>query len=219
MKNIIIGGTHGLGQEIAKKLQASGEETYVVGRSYDEAEHGDGLKVDLSKAEEARQLANTVKELGTSAISFFWVSGYGYNGDFAEQESPENMAAVNFGNVLPAAQQAFKSMLALQEVSHFVVVSSTTGYKARSDEAVYAGTKHAQVGFTRSLGLEAERLQSSVRVALFMPGGMQTPFWEGNQPGSYNEFLDPSKVAEHMVTVAEGQSATFYEEVIERGSL
>lgn len=219
MKNIIIGGTHGLGQEIAKKLQASGEQTFVVGRSYDEAEHGDGLKVDLSKAEEAQELANKVKELGATAINFYWVSGYGYNGDFAEQESPDKMAAVNFGNVLPAAQQAFKTMLALEEVSHFVVVSSTTGYKARTDEAVYAGTKHAQVGFTRSLGLEAERLQSNIRVSLFMPGGMQTPFWEGNEPGSYNEFLDPAKVADHMVTVAEQQDTTFYEEVIERGSL
>lgn len=219
MKNIIIGGTHGLGQEIAKKLQSSGEETFVVGRTYDESEHGDGLKVDLSKAEEAKELAHKVKELSASAINFYWVSGYGYSGDFAEQESPENMAAVNFGNVLPAAQRAFKSMLALEEVSHFVVVSSTTGYKARADEAVYAGTKHAQVGFTRSLGLEAERLKSNVRVTLFMPGGMQTPFWEGNQPGSFGEFLDPAKVADHMFTVAEQQDTTFYEEVIERGSL
>ena len=219
MKNIIIGGTHGLGQEIAKKLQASGEETFVVGRSYDEAVHGEGLRVVLAKAEEAKELGNKVKELGATAINFYWVSGYGYNGDFAEQEAPENMAAVNFGNVLPAAQEAFRSMLALQEVSHFVVVSSTTGYKARTDEAVYAGTKHAQVGFTRSLGLEAERLQSNVRVTLFMPGGMQTPFWEGNQPGSFSEFLDPAKVADHMITVTNEQSATFYEEVIERGSL
>lgn len=219
MKNIIIGGTHGLGHEIAQKLRASGEETFVVGRSYNEAVHGEGLKIDLSKKEDAKELANKVEKLGATAISFYWVSGYGYTGDFAEQESPEDMAAVNFGNVLPAAQEAFRSMTALQEVSHFVVVSSTTGYKARADEAVYAGTKHAQVGFTRSLGLEAGRLQSNVRVALFMPGGMQTPFWEGNRPGVYDEFLDPKKVADHMVTAVQQQDRTFYEEIIERGSL
>jgi short-subunit dehydrogenase len=129
------------------------------------------------------------------------------------------MAAVNFGNVLPAAQQAFKSMSALREASHFVVISSTTGYKARTDEAVYAGTKHAQVGFARSLGLEAERLQTNVRVSLFMPGGMQTPFWESNRPAVYDEFLDPKKVADHMVTVVREQDTSFYEEAIERGSL
>ena len=219
MKNVILGGTHGLGQEIAKKLQSLGQETFVVGRSYNKTEHGDGLKVDLSRLEEAQELANAVKSLGTTAANFYWVSGFGYHGDFAEQESPERMAAVNFGNVLPAAQQAFKNMLALQETSHFVVVSSTTGFKARTNEAVYAGTKHAQVGFTRSLGLEAERLQSNIKVTLFMPGGMQTPFWEGNHPDAYDEFLDPAKVADHMVTAVEEQTAAFCEEVIERGSL
>jgi short-subunit dehydrogenase len=217
--NIIIGGTHGLGQEIAKELQTSGEETFIVGRSYDETKHGEGLKVDLAKIEEAKLLADKVRELGSNAINFYWISGYGYNGNFTEQQSPENMAAVNFGNVLPAAQAAFKSMTALDQTSHFVVVSSTTGIKARADEAVYAGTKHAQAGFTRSLGLEAERLQSKVKVALLMPGGMQTPFWDGKQPGVYEEFLDPAKVADHILTVARNQEGTFYESVIERGSL
>lgn len=219
MKNIIIGGTHGLGLAIAKRLQSLGEATFIVGRSYSKAEHGDGMKTDLSDMAQAKELAATIKDLGTAGINFYWVSGYGYNGDFIEQESPERMAAVNFGNVLPAAQAAFKSMLAHNEDSHFVVVSSTTGYKARPNEAVYAGTKHAQVGFSRSLGLEAERLKSNIRVTLFMPGGMQTPFWEGNRPDTYDEYLNPTKVADHIVSVLQQQNGTFYEEVIDRGSL
>jgi len=220
MKNIIIGGTHGLGLEIAKKLRAAGEETFAVGRSYNEAGHGDGLKVDLANPEEARLLADKVKELAAAgAVNFYWVAGYGYKGDFARQESPEQMAAVNFGNVLPAAQQNFTAMLSLPEASHFVVVSSTTGNKARADEAVYAGTKHAQVGFARSLGLEAERLHSPVKVTLFMPGGMQTPFWDEGRPDSYDTYLDPAKVARHVVAAAQAQTTPFYEETIERGSL
>lgn len=217
--NIIIGGTTGLGQEIAKKLKATGQETFIVGRSYTEAEHGPGRKVDLSKTKDATDLAAKIRELTAGPINFYWVAGYGYVGNFSEQDSPEQMAAVNFGNVLPAAQHAFTSMLAPAEASHFVVVSSTTGYKARTNEAVYAGTKHAQVGFTRSLGLEAERLGSNIKVALFMPGGMQTPFWDRKRPDAYDAFLDPKKVADHIVTAVQLQDAPFYEEVIERGSL
>jgi short-subunit dehydrogenase len=220
MMNIIVGGTHGLGKEIALALQEQGQDTFVVGRSYDEAIHGEGAQVDLASAEESLGLAQKVKELGEKALlSFWWVSGYGYNGDFTEQQKPEVMAAVNFGNVLPAAHAAFSAMVEHPEVSHFVVVSSTTGFKARKDEAVYAGTKHAQVGFTRSLGLEAERLGVAVKVALFMPGGIKTPFWDGNQPTSYNEFLEPAKVAEHVVKQVLEQEKPLYEEVIERGSL
>lgn len=219
MKNIIVGGTHGLGQEIAKQLHSKGEETFVVGRSYEPAAHGDGLKINLASEEDAHLLAERIKDLGDTAINFYWVSGYGYNGDFAEQEAPEKMAAVNFSNVLPAAQVAFQKMLVEKKAGHFVVVSSTTGYKARKDEAVYAGTKHAQVGFARSLGLESERLGGDVKVSLFMPGGMRTPFWEGNQPPTFNEFLDPVKVAAHLIDRVEIQTEPFYEEVIERGSL
>ncbi len=217
--NIIVGGTHGLGREIALALQEAGHDTFVVGRSYDEAEHGNGMRVDLSSAEESLQLAEKVKELSKTALNFWWVSGYGYNGDFTEQPEPAVMAAVNFGNVLPAAQAAFSVMVERTETSYFVVVSSTTGFKARKDEAVYAGTKHAQVGFTRSLGLESERLGSGARVALFMPGGMKTPFWDGNQPAVYDEFLEPAKVAEHLVSRVLKQAEPFYEEVMERGSL
>lgn len=220
MKNIVIGGTHGLGQEIAQNLQSSGEETFAVGRSYNEPEHGEGLRVDLAKIEEAKELANKVAELGASAINFYWVAGYGYAGNFAEQRSPEDMAAANFGNVLPIAQRAFQSMATHEESSSFVVVSSTSGYKARANQAVYAGTKHAQVGFARSLGQEAERLQSSVKVALFMPSGIQTPFWDKiDVPANvYDEFLDPRKLATHMLNAVRKQDSTFYEEAIERGS-
>jgi short-subunit dehydrogenase len=218
--NIIVGGTHGLGKEIALALQEQGQDTFVVGRSYDEATHAEGAKVDLASSEESLRLAQQVKELGQKAlVSFWWVSGYGYNGDFTEQLEPAVMAAVNFGNVLPAAQAAFSAMVERPEASHFVVVSSTTGFKARKDEAVYAGTKHAQLGFTRSLGLESERLNAEAKVALFMPGGMKTPFWDGNQPAVYDEFLEPAKVAEHIVGQVLSQTEPMYEEVIERGSL
>ncbi len=217
--NIIIGGTHGLGEHIAKQLSEQGEGTLIVGRGFDESKHGAGLKIDLASEADASILANHIQQLGNMAINFYWVSGYGYTGDFSEQVAPEKMAAVNFGNVLPAAQAAFRAMLGSEATSHFVVVSSTTGYKARKDEAVYAGTKHAQVGFTRSLGLESERLGGNVKVALFMPGGMQTPFWDADRPESFSEFLDPAKVAARILETTSAQTGAFHEEVIERGSL
>jgi NAD(P)-dependent dehydrogenase (short-subunit alcohol dehydrogenase family) len=141
--NIIVGGTHGLGENIASQLREHGDEAFIVGRSYDEAKHGAGHKVDLASETGVTQLVERIQKFGAAAagLNFYWVSGYGYNGNFADQSTPERMAAVNFGNVLPAAQAAFRSMLDSKALSHFVVVSSTTGLKARKDEAVYAGTQ------------------------------------------------------------------------------
>ena len=218
--NIIIGGTHGLGAKIAEKLRADGQKTFVVGRSYSLDEHGRGMAINLSRDGDVESLTAYIDNLGNNAMNaFFWVSGYGYNGDFANQPEAVRMAQVNFANVIPIAQAAWKKMLKSDDKSRFVVVSSTTGIKARSDETVYAATKYALVGFTKSLGLESERVKSNIQVSLFMPGGMQTPFWDGARPDSFDDFLDPSKVASKIIDSTQNQSDYFYEETIERGSL
>lgn len=221
--NIILGGTHGLGGEIAKGLRARGKDTFVVGRSYDEQLHGKGMAVDLLQRDDADELAGYIRRqhvFGRHALEgFYWVAGYGYTGDFADQPRPRDMMQANLSNVIDIAQVAWKALIAQDRGGRFGVVSSTTGIRARDDEAVYAATKHAQVGFTRSLGLESKRLQSSVKVALYMPGGMQTPFWDGKQPDNYETFLDASKVAHEIVTHTVHQDKTYEEIVFERGSL
>ncbi len=218
MMNIIIGGTSGLGHEITQQLQANGEQTFVVGRSYDVAKHGEGMSVDLTDAEGAHALEECIRAMNTD-INFWWVAGYGYKGNFADQPDPHLMVAANLGNVLPAAQAAFRKMLGQAAVSHFVVVSSTSGFKSREDEVVYGATKFGQVGLARNLGLESKRLNSQVKVSLFEPGGMQTPFWDGHRPDNFDTFLDPAKVAHLVIEKVRAQADVFNEEVIERGSI
>lgn len=215
--NLILGGTHGLGQEIAAELRRRGEETFVIGRSYDEVVHGPGMKADLSDEEDVKKLEKYIEKARFKG--FFWVAGYGYKGDFAKQQDALRMVRVNLANVLPVAQAAWNRLLKLKVQANYVVISSMTGVKPRPDEAVYAATKHGQVGFTRSLGLESERLKSRIKVALFMPGGMHTPFWEGKEPANFMDFLDPHKVAKRVVEEAVKQKDPFLEETIERGSL
>jgi 3-oxoacyl-[acyl-carrier protein] reductase len=215
--NLILGGTHGLGQEIAAELRRRGEETFVIGRSYDEVVHGPGMKADLSNEEDVKKLEEYIDKARFKG--FFWVAGYGYKGDFAKQQDTLRMVKVNLANVLPVAQAAWNRLLKLKVQSNYVVISSMTGVKPRPDEAVYAATKHGQVGFARSLGLESERLKSRIKVALFMPGGMHTPFWEGKEPANFMDFLDPHKVAKRVVEEAVKQKDYFLEETVQRGSL
>ena len=210
--NIILGGTHGLGAEIAQLVK----DPFVIGRSYDEKLHGTGMRADLA---DLRDVAAIVDFITANQLTgFYWVAGYGYMGDFSDQKDVLHMATVNFAHVLPIAQAAW-SVLQSAADGVFAVVSSTTGIKARANEAIYAATKHAQVGFTRSLGLEAERLGISTRVSLFLPGGMQTPFWpEDNKPSSFGDFLNPRKVAREIVQDSTNQTTPYFERMIDRGS-
>jgi short-subunit dehydrogenase len=218
--NIVLGGTSGLGGEIVDRLRNDGELAWVLGSSYDEERHGEGFGVDLADGESVDSATEEMKsKLGDQIIkSFYWVSGYGYNGDFSEQEEPRRMAVVNFAGPLPLVQAAWRRVLD-QDEGTIAVVSSSTGEKARDNEAVYAGTKFAQVGFTRSLGLEAVRLGTKANVALFKPGGMRTPFWDGNEPEAYDTYNDPKKVADAIVDAVDSQEENYTEQIFERGSL
>lgn len=218
--NIILGGTSGLGEGITKQLRSKGDRVLVLGRSYDIKKHGEGILVDLTDKSSVIACVLQLKDVlgGQKLKSFWWVAGYGYSGDFAKQGNPEDMAVANFSGALPLVQFIWQKLLE-QNNGTLAVVSSTTGLKARNSEAVYAGTKHAQVGFARSLGSEAERLGSSIKVALFMPGGMRTPFWTGSQPEAYESFNDPEKVALKMVSTVGAQGSHYEELIIERGEM
>jgi short-subunit dehydrogenase len=214
--NLIIGGTHGLGAEIAQALQESGQETFVVGRSYSVQEHGAGRVLDLAKPKAVREFAVEMGEMDLKG--FYFVAGYGYKGDFSEQsaEDIERLLQVDLTSALVLGSAAWKVMLKQEKPSNFVIISSTTGHRARADEAVYAAAKHGLTGFARSLGQESERLKTKIRVLHAAPGGMKTPFWDGARPESYDAFLDPAKVAQRILSDVRDQSTAFKEDIIER---
>jgi 3-oxoacyl-[acyl-carrier protein] reductase len=83
-----------------------------------------------------------------------------------------------------------------------VIVASAAGYRGNSNEAVYAGTKHAQVGFAGSL--DREVTSQGVRVSLVCPAGTNTDFAFGNgrTPGDLSllNYLSPEDVAFQILT-------------------
>ncbi len=81
--NIIIGGTKGLGYEIAQSLRANGEEAFVTGRTYEKDKHGEGRVLDLANDEDVESFARFIREeIAVDGLKrFFWVAGYGYLGE------------------------------------------------------------------------------------------------------------------------------------------
>ncbi len=200
-------------------MRNAGNECYVIGRSYDSTKHGEGAQVDLANREAVENFISKLDSLfaENEMESLIWSAGVGYQGDFAVQNDVATMVDVNVTNSLLIAQKIWQKMCQ-QGHGNFVVISSSTGTKARDNEAVYALTKHAQVGFARSLGLESERLKSGVNVTLVLPGGMKTPFWDGHKPEGYETYNDPQKVAQIIIDQMKSKDETYHEYSIERGS-
>jgi NADP-dependent 3-hydroxy acid dehydrogenase YdfG len=84
-----------------------------------------------------------------------------------------------------------------------VIVSSVAGLRGGADEAVYAGSKAAQVGLAGSL--DRELRERGIRVTAICPAGVHTEFamGTGRTPDSPSlaTYLQPEDVAFAIVTV------------------
>ena len=187
--HIILGGTSGLGLEMARQLRKNGKRVLVLGKTHNAQEHGEGFPLDVYYPEQV-------------------------------ETDARSMAEVNFAGPLPLVQWAWRRMARQNQKSVLTIIGSTSSVKARGDEAVYVATKHAQAGLARSLGMQADEQKLPVKVALFLPGAMKTPFWNGRElPVDYLFFNDPAKVAAHIINAVNHQQQPFLEWALPKGTL
>lgn len=88
---------------------------------------------------------------------------------------------------------------------HIINIASQAGKIATPKSSVYAATKHAVLGFTDSLRMEAE--QHGIFVTAVNPGPIRTNFFHiADQSGEYVKnverwMLSPEKVAKRVVSI------------------
>jgi 3-oxoacyl-[acyl-carrier protein] reductase len=112
------------------------------------------------------------------------------------------MMDTNYAGTVWTVRAALPELLKTGDGGDIVIVSSVAGFRGGSDEAVYAGTKHAQVGLAGSL--DRELREHGVRVTLICPAGTATEFAVGagrvdNDP-RFAEWLTADDVAHAIVT-------------------
>lgn len=211
-----------MGLEMAKQLRRRGERVLVIGREHTNEQFGEGFAMDLSKNDSVSwACAELESRVGEEKIDqFVWAAGYGWRGSFEDQPVVQVMGEVNFTGALPLLQWAWRRMISQVDPSHLTIIGSTSSIKSRPDEAVYVATKHAQAGLARSLGLAAEADSLPVKVALFLPGGMKTSFWDGrDKPAEYGSFNDPVRVASEIIESVDNQTEYYIEKRFPKGTL
>jgi 3-oxoacyl-[acyl-carrier protein] reductase len=128
---------------------------------------------------------------------------YGGVLDMTDEQLAE-MMDTNYAGTVWTVRAAVPSMLAAGG-GDVVIVSSVAGFRGGEDEAVYAGTKHAQVGFAG--GLDRELRAKGVRVTLICPAGTATEFAVGagrvEDDPRFADWLTADDVAHAIVTTLE----------------
>lgn len=209
----VTGATAGIGRATARALVGEGARVVLLGRRQ---ERLDELVAELG----AEQVATVAGDVGDPAVNATMVAtaldrfgrldslvanaGVGAYGGIMTMTDDEirTMDSTNFLGTVWSVRAAVPTFTE-QKGGDIVIVSSVAGLRGGPWEAVYAGTKFAQVGLAGSL--DRELREHGVRVSTICPAAVSTEFAMGagrNEGDAWLEdVLTAEDVADAIVTV------------------
>lgn len=210
---LVTGATAGIGKAIAFALGREGYAVGVCGRSHDRVHavlaelRGAGIKAAGRKADVSDPIAvgglvsHVTHELGSVDV-LVNNAGIGILKPFAELtlEEWDLTIATNLRSMYVVTREVLPGMRARGQGT-IVNIASLAGKNAVVGGTAYAASKHAVLGFSKSLLLEVRK--EGVRVAAICPGSVATGFGHGRTVPkvSRDGILTPEDVAEAVVAV------------------
>jgi NAD(P)-dependent dehydrogenase (short-subunit alcohol dehydrogenase family) len=194
---IITGGASGIGAALGRELARRGCEVVLADRQIDLAKEvaaairdtggkANAAELNVVEYRAVESLINeTVKRTGRLDYMFN-NAGITMSGSASVYEIEDwNMAIdVNLRGVIYGAKAAYKVMME-QEYGHIVNTASLGGLLAMPDSIGYITTKHAVVGLSKALRIEASR--SGIYVSVLCPGFIRTPILD--QCGKFGKMI------------------------------
>ncbi|MEK7608703.1 MAG: SDR family NAD(P)-dependent oxidoreductase [Patescibacteria group bacterium] len=202
---VITGGTGGLGRALALSFQKQKARVVVSSRNKEELEALRGtsdffvVQADVSEEEDVSHLAEAVVEkFGRIDI---WINNAGIWLPHAPVEEMDvervrKVMDVNFFGTIHGSKAALMRMRKQGEGT-IINILSTSALEGRANSSGYCASKYAADGFTKSLRKEVQG--SEIKVFSIYPGGMRTNLFDESRPENYDEYMNPSDVAEKIV--------------------
>ncbi|WP_193605191.1 SDR family oxidoreductase [Nocardioides dongkuii] len=213
---VITGASAGIGEAIAHSLVSAGVRVVLGARRQ---ERLDALVETLGE-ENAVAVAGDVRDpaysdalVGAGVERWGRVdtvvanAGLGAYGGILDLDDDQvrDMIDTNYTGTVWTARSAVRRFREQGGGGDLVILSSVAGFRGDANEAVYAGTKFAQVGLAGSL--DRELRAEGVRVTLICPAGTATEFaiGHGRTAGSadLDDYLRPEDVAHATRVVLE----------------
>lgn len=210
----ITGATSGIGKASAEQLVELGAKVALGARNADRlndlvrqlgAENAVAVPMDVRSVDDNAKLMNAAVSTFGKLDSIIPNAGIGLYGSILDHSDDEvrRMMHTNYDGTVWTVRAGVPVMLDTTGAGDIVIVSSVAGFRGGGDEAVYTGTKHAQIGLAGSL--DRELREKGIRVTAVCPAGVGTEFAVGtgrveNDPRSV-DWLTADDVAHAVVTV------------------
>jgi len=209
----ITGATAGIGAAAAEQLVEAGAKVVLGGRREERleqavatlgADDAIGIPMDVRSPADCARLVDAAVSTFGRLDTVVPNAGIGLYGDILDHADDEvqRMMHTNYDGTVWAIRAAVPAMLSAGG-GDIVIVSSVAGLRGGGDEAVYAGTKFAQVGLAGAL--DRELRAKGIRVTAICPAATATEFAIGvgrveNDP-RFADWLTADDVAHAIVTV------------------
>ncbi|KAL4935970.1 hypothetical protein BDV06DRAFT_233820 [Aspergillus oleicola] len=211
---VITGGGSGIHLELGRLVHAKGA-TVIIGDlrlTAEASEFVNGRDVifqptDVAKRRQLEALIE-VSESRFGDVPDVYVAGAGAFepswSNFWDDTEEDDYAAVqiNVNHPLKLTRIATRALLRRNKKGVVLLMASIAGYSGNFAAPLYSTTKHALIGFTKSIGeLDAHE---GVKVVSICPGIVKTPLWTAN-PNAVARFgyADGIAISAHQVAHAE----------------
>ena len=203
---VVTGGTDGLGKEIARELSPAHkivilapdkEKCARVAKElkcgWEVCDVSDPIEIEIA-VQDILKKHNRIDVLVNNAV--IWIEGK------LEHNDPVHMRRVIEVNTLGTmfASRAVVRQMKKQKDGMIVNIISQAGLYGKAERSVYAASKFAITGFTKSL--EEELKESGVRVTGIYPGFMKTNlFKNAGVSKDMKNAIDPREIAKAVAFV------------------
>jgi NAD(P)-dependent dehydrogenase (short-subunit alcohol dehydrogenase family) len=194
---IITGGASGIGRALAEALAERGATVVLADLQIELASEVAASLVAAGRKASAAEIDVTdfaavdhlVRETAAAHGRLDYIfnnAGIGIGGEVRHYQIEDwtRVFDVNLHGVANGVQAAYPVMLK-QGFGHIVNTASMAGLMPAPGTASYAAAKHAVVGLSTSLRIEAARF--GVRISVICPGVIQTPILHGG--GKFGKML------------------------------
>lgn len=227
-KVIVTGGGRGIGRATAVAFAREGADVAVVARTEEEinstaleirsfGRKGVPIKCDVSSEEEVQQMVELAeRELGEvdTLINNAGVARFAPITELSVGDW-ELMMQINARGTFLCARELLRRMIPRAR-GWIINVSSSSGVKPYRNQSGYCASKHAVVGFSKVLAMEAQPF--GVRVSCVCPGGVDTKLSrELRDDVDFRKWMKPEEVAECILFLASlGEIASVDQFIVRR---
>ncbi|MDQ3715286.1 MAG: SDR family oxidoreductase [Actinomycetota bacterium] len=177
---LVTGGASGLGAAVVAAVTEAGGRAVVLDRVAPEADGNntpaEHVIVDLLDRRAAEQSVRELAERLGGLDAVVTCAGIDSCGRLEDVPADDwdRVVEVNLLGTVAVIRAALPALRG--RGGRVVTIASTLGLRALSDATAYCASKFAIVGFTRALAAETA---GQIGVTMMVPGGMQTPFFDG----------------------------------------